>query len=40
MSTDWLKISKERRIEMLNQASYNTGLLLLLLKKIGGKHWH
>ncbi len=33
MNTDWLKISKERRIEILNQASNNTGLPAIAIEK-------
>lgn len=33
MHTDWLKISKERRIEILNQASNTTGLPAIAIEK-------
>jgi Nucleotidyl transferase AbiEii toxin, Type IV TA system len=33
MNTDWLKISKERRIEILNQVSNNTGLPTIAIEK-------
>ena len=33
MNTDWLKIPKERRIEILNQASNNTGLPAIAIEK-------
>ena len=33
MNTDWLKISEERRIEILNQASNNTGLPAIAIEK-------
>ncbi len=33
MNTEWLKISKERRIEILNQASNNTGLPAIAIEK-------
>ncbi len=33
MHTDWLKISKERRIEILNKASNTTGLPAIAIEK-------
>ncbi len=33
MNTDWLKIAKERRIEILNQASNSTGLPAIAIEK-------
>jgi predicted nucleotidyltransferase component of viral defense system len=33
MNTDWLRISNERRIEILNQASNNTGLPAIAVEK-------
>ena len=33
MNTDWIKISKERRIEILNQASNTTGLPAIAIEK-------
>lgn len=33
MNTDWIKLSKERRIEILNQASNNTGLPAFAIEK-------
>lgn len=33
MNTDWLKIAKERRIEILNQASNRTGLPAIAIEK-------
>ena len=33
MNTEWLKISEERRIEILNQASNNTGLPAIAIEK-------
>ena len=33
MNTEWLKISKDRRIEILNQASNTTGLPAIAIEK-------
>ncbi len=33
MNTEWLKIPKERRIEILNQASNSTGLPAIAIEK-------
>lgn len=33
MNTEWLKLSKERRIEILNQASNTSGLPAIAIEK-------
>ena len=33
MNTEWLKISEEKRIEILNQASNSTGLPAITIEK-------